>query len=271
MTEKPLLIGQSLPTSKATSVPRIRSSPRRPPPRSTDARLGQCSGMTPEESAISLALRAMRFASPSGQSLRATSATRQGEQGMPEWEKKIGAINLVVGDLERSKAFYRDVFWTATSEHEDKGHGDVPLSRHVCLLAARSELTTTARQATYSPWRRRASDSSSSSSRTWTQCAASWISIRWRYSAALRNRDWGMRTLTFADPGGYTWDNATNCPALRSAGRSAWASVQEKQWREATVSASLHMTIAAARPVPRRTLSARDPRERRREGSETTA
>ena len=31
------------------------------------------------------------------------------------------------------------------------------LSRHVCLLAAREWLTTTARQATYSHWRRRAS------------------------------------------------------------------------------------------------------------------
>ena len=29
---------------------------------------------------------------------------------MSEWEKRIGAINLIVGDLERSKAFYRDVF-----------------------------------------------------------------------------------------------------------------------------------------------------------------
>ena len=26
---------------------------------------------------------------------------------MAEWEKQIGAINLIVGDLERSKAFYR--------------------------------------------------------------------------------------------------------------------------------------------------------------------
>ena len=29
---------------------------------------------------------------------------------MAEWEKQIGAINLIVGDLERSKTFYRDVF-----------------------------------------------------------------------------------------------------------------------------------------------------------------
>ena len=29
---------------------------------------------------------------------------------MAEWEKQIFALNLIVGDLERSKAFYREVF-----------------------------------------------------------------------------------------------------------------------------------------------------------------
>ena len=38
---------------------------------------------------------------------------------MTEWEKQIGAINLIVGDLERSKAFYRDVFGLPL-QHEDE-------------------------------------------------------------------------------------------------------------------------------------------------------
>jgi catechol 2,3-dioxygenase-like lactoylglutathione lyase family enzyme len=29
---------------------------------------------------------------------------------MAEWVKEIFAINLIVGDLERSKTFYREVF-----------------------------------------------------------------------------------------------------------------------------------------------------------------
>ena len=29
---------------------------------------------------------------------------------MADWEKQIFAINLIVGDLERSKTFYREVF-----------------------------------------------------------------------------------------------------------------------------------------------------------------
>jgi catechol 2,3-dioxygenase-like lactoylglutathione lyase family enzyme len=38
---------------------------------------------------------------------------------MAEWEKKIGAVNLIVGDLERSKEFYRDVF-RLPIQHEDE-------------------------------------------------------------------------------------------------------------------------------------------------------
>jgi catechol 2,3-dioxygenase-like lactoylglutathione lyase family enzyme len=38
---------------------------------------------------------------------------------MGEWEKRIGAINLIVGDLERSKAFYRDVLGLPL-QHEDE-------------------------------------------------------------------------------------------------------------------------------------------------------
>ena len=38
---------------------------------------------------------------------------------MAEWEKRIGAINLIVGNLERSKAFYQDVFGLPL-QHEDQ-------------------------------------------------------------------------------------------------------------------------------------------------------
>ena len=38
---------------------------------------------------------------------------------MAEWKKQIGAINLIVGDLEHSKAFYRDVFGLPL-QHEDE-------------------------------------------------------------------------------------------------------------------------------------------------------
>ena len=39
---------------------------------------------------------------------------------MAEWEKQIFAINLIVGDLERSKAFYQEVFGLAHLDEEDE-------------------------------------------------------------------------------------------------------------------------------------------------------
>ena len=38
---------------------------------------------------------------------------------MAEWEKQIGVINLFVGNLEHSKAFYREVFGLPL-QHEDE-------------------------------------------------------------------------------------------------------------------------------------------------------
>ena len=38
---------------------------------------------------------------------------------MAEWEKKIFALNLIVGDLERSKTFYREVFGLAPLDEEE--------------------------------------------------------------------------------------------------------------------------------------------------------
>lgn len=123
---------------------------------------------------------------------------------MAEWAKKIGAVNLIVGDLEPSKAFYRDVFGLPLL-HEDEDEamfrfadtylflqrgaahradpsGDVlglaqkGIGQFVIFVdsvdAVRDELDR-AQVATIS---------------------------------GPADRDWGMRTLTLADPAGYTWE-----------------------------------------------------------------
>ncbi len=38
---------------------------------------------------------------------------------MAEWEKQINAMTLVVGDLERSKRFYREVFGLLPLDEEE--------------------------------------------------------------------------------------------------------------------------------------------------------
>jgi catechol 2,3-dioxygenase-like lactoylglutathione lyase family enzyme len=125
---------------------------------------------------------------------------------MPEWEKQIGAINLIVADLERSKRFYREVFGLPP-QHEaedlgifrfkdtyvflqhDSAHKDAPAGEVLGLAqkgvgqfaiivddvdAVRAELEEHGVTVISDP----------------------------------ADRDWGMRTLTFADPGGYTWEIA---------------------------------------------------------------
>lgn len=130
---------------------------------------------------------------------------------MAGWEKQIGAINLIVGDLERSKAFYRDVF-SLPIQHEDEdtamfrfndtyfflqhdaAHQDGPSSEVLSLAqkgvgqfvifvddvdAVRSEFD---------------------------QAQVATIS-------GPADRAWGMRTLTLADPGGYTWEITQALPS----------------------------------------------------------
>jgi catechol 2,3-dioxygenase-like lactoylglutathione lyase family enzyme len=127
-----------------------------------------------------------------------------------EWEKQIGAINLVVRDVERTKRFYEGVFGLPPQHEEeelgifrfkdtyvflqhDSAHEDAPTGEVLGLAqkgigqfaiivedadAVRAELEEHGVAVISGP----------------------------------ADRDWGMRTLTFADPGGYTWEIAQELP-----------------------------------------------------------
>jgi catechol 2,3-dioxygenase-like lactoylglutathione lyase family enzyme len=132
---------------------------------------------------------------------------------MAEWKKEIGAVNLIVRDLEGAKAFYRDVF-RLTVEYEDDdtamfrfggtyvflqrgaAHQDVPAGDALRLAetgvgqfvifvddadAVRAELDEAHVDTISGP----------------------------------ADRHWGMRTLTLADPGGYTWEITQRLPERR--------------------------------------------------------
>ena len=129
---------------------------------------------------------------------------------MAEWEKQIGAINLIVGDLERSKAFYREVF-RLPLQHEDE---DTAMFRFkdTYVFLQRDE----AHQ-----------DGPSSDVLGLAQKGVGQFVIFVDDVDAVRaeldqaqvptisgpaDRDWGMRTLTLADPGGYTWEITQQLP-----------------------------------------------------------
>ena len=124
---------------------------------------------------------------------------------MAEWEKQIVAINLIVGDLDRSKTFYREVFGLPP-QHEEE---DVAVFRFKNMYVMLQH--DPAHQAPPGEVLGRA------------QKGVGQFAILVEDVDAVRaeldehgvtvisgpaDRDWGMRTLTFADPGGYIWEIA---------------------------------------------------------------
>jgi lactoylglutathione lyase len=130
---------------------------------------------------------------------------------MTEWDKQIAAINLIVGDLERSAAFYRQVFGLPL-QHEDEDTAMFRFKDTYLFLQRGS-----AHQ-----------DDPSDEALTLAQSGVGQFAIIVSDVDAVRaeldqhgvtlisgpaDRDWGMRTLTFADPGGHTWEIAQELPS----------------------------------------------------------
>ncbi len=128
---------------------------------------------------------------------------------MAEWEKQINAMSLVVRDLERSKTFYREVFGLPPlDEKEDsalfgfknmyvalrKDPAHQPPGRDVLALAQKGF-------GQFSIW---VEDVDA--------VRAELDEHGVRLISGPADRDWGMRTITFADPDGYIWQIAQDLP-----------------------------------------------------------
>ena len=129
---------------------------------------------------------------------------------MAQWEKQIFAINLIVGDLERSKAFYREVFGLALLDEEedlailrlgdtffalrhDPSHPAVPADEYLRLAqkgVGQFAIVVEDVDALHA------------------ELEAHGVTV----INGPADRDWGMRTLSFADPDGYTWGIAQDLP-----------------------------------------------------------
>ena len=128
---------------------------------------------------------------------------------MAEWEKQISAMTLVVGDLERSKTFYREVFGLPPlDEKEDLavlGFKDMYVSlRHdPAHQPPGRELLALAQKGLgqFSIW----VDDVDAVRAELDEHGVTLIS-------GPADRDWGMRTITFADPDGYIWQIAQDLP-----------------------------------------------------------
>lgn len=129
---------------------------------------------------------------------------------MAEWKKEIGAVNLIVGDLDRSKAFYRDVFGLSLL-HEDEDTAMFRFAETYFFLqrgaAHRDGPTEDARTLAQKGVGQFVVfvDDVDAVSAELEQAGVAAIS-------SPADRDWGMRTLTLADPAGYTWEITQELP-----------------------------------------------------------
>jgi len=126
---------------------------------------------------------------------------------MPEWEKQIFAINLIVGDLERSKAFYSEVFGLTPLDEWENGAIFRFKDTFIALRHDAGDVLSLAEKGTGQ------------------------FAIEVEDVDAVRaeleehgvplisgpaDRDYGMRTHTFADPDGHTWGIAQDLPNAAS-------------------------------------------------------
>jgi catechol 2,3-dioxygenase-like lactoylglutathione lyase family enzyme len=128
---------------------------------------------------------------------------------MAEWQKQISAMNLVVGDLERSKTFYRDVFGLLPLDEEEDlavfGFGNmfVALRKDPAHQPPGPEVLALAHQGL-------------GQFSIWVEDVDAVRAELDEHGVTLisgpADRYWGMRTITFADPDGYIWQIAQDLP-----------------------------------------------------------
>lgn len=130
---------------------------------------------------------------------------------MSEWEKEIGAMTLFVGDLERSKAFYQEVFGLpALGADEDSAmfrFKNILVFLHKASAADEPPAGEVLDQALQG-----AGQFAIIVDDVDAVCAEL-VKREVTLLSGPTDRAWGMRTVTFADPGGYVWEIAQELPS----------------------------------------------------------
>ncbi|HEY2553575.1 MAG TPA: VOC family protein [Streptosporangiaceae bacterium] len=128
---------------------------------------------------------------------------------MPEWQKQIGAMTLLVPDLDQARTFYRDVFGLEVQDADAD-----------TLMVRFADMYVFLNRAAAAPEN---SAKVGELARTGVGQFAIIVSDVDAVSAELTgngmkpisgpaDRDWGMRTVTFADPAGHVWEIAQPLP-----------------------------------------------------------
>src|SRR5271155_2175544 len=137
-----------------------------------------------------------------------TPLTEAGDR-MADWEKRIGAMTLFVPDLDRARQFYQDVFGLDAQPADDDTivlrFQDMYLFLHTAAAAQEPlpEILDEARKGA-GQFAIIVGD---------VDAVCSELAGRGvRLLSGPADRPWGMRTVTFADPGGHIWEIAQEIP-----------------------------------------------------------
>lgn len=128
---------------------------------------------------------------------------------MADWEKRIFAVNLIVGDLERSKAFYREAFGMLPLDEEE---GFALFRFADTFVALRHDPAHQAPPGEVLDLAKKGVGQFAMVVADVDAVAADLETRGVTLISGPADRAWGMRTITFADPGGYTWGIAQDLP-----------------------------------------------------------
>ena len=130
---------------------------------------------------------------------------------MSTWKQSVGAITLFVEDLQRAKLFYEQVFGLPVTYEDDVSAVFTFENTLINLLVASEARGLIEPAAVAGP------EAGSRFQLTiWVDDAdAVCAELESRGVALLNgpmNREWGVRTAAFADPGGHIWEIAQQLP-----------------------------------------------------------
>ena len=130
---------------------------------------------------------------------------------MSAWKQSVGAITLFVEDIQRAKLFYEKVFGLPVTYEDDVSAVFTFENTLINLLAASEARGLIEPAAVAGP------EAGSRFQLTiWVDDADAVCSELESRGVALlngpMNREWGVRTAAFADPGGHIWEIAQQLP-----------------------------------------------------------
>jgi catechol 2,3-dioxygenase-like lactoylglutathione lyase family enzyme len=137
--------------------------------------------------------------------------TGKGRTQMADWEREIGAMTLLVADLGRSKQFYQDAFGL-TAQYEDadsvmfRFNGMYVFLRNAPVAEGPpADFVLELALAGAGQFAIIVADVDA----VCAELAERGVTVL----SGPSDRDWGMRTVTFADPNGHVWEIAQPLPS----------------------------------------------------------